>query len=362
MKAKAIIEELKRRKGLNFEEKINEVYNYFTQNNELPYSQNQLIKFSDNTSMGVWIYRYKKELKKIKDKDIRVRIIIENVEKRENLDFEEKVNEVYLYLKINKKLPSQKEQNALFSDNTLMGNWLSKNYTRLKKNNDNEQIKIIVEEIEKNKRLSFNEKLEEIYNYLQIYNELPKKSNTNIKFSDGHQMGIWLSSNKKKIIEQQENNELARIILEEIKKKSNLSNEEKIEEIHDYLINHHKLPSKKDKLVKFSDGTDMYKWLSRSKKYLIEKSLDDQKILSLIKLIIMIKPNYFDNAIKTSDKQEQINIVIEEIKKQNERANIIKEFQIIKEELKNLEIETEELDLKNESLLNKSKVKKIGSR
>ena len=76
----------------------------------------------------------------------------------------------------------------------------------------------------------------------------------------------------------------------------------------------------------------------------------------------MIKPNYFDNAIKTSDKQEQINIVIEEIKKQNERANIIKELQIIKEELKNLEIETEELDLKNESLLNKSKVKKIGSR
>lgn len=87
-----------------------------------------------------------------------------------------------------------------------------------------------------------------------------------------------------------------------------------------------------------------------------------QKILSLIKLIIMIKQNYFDNAIKTSDKQEQINIVIEEIKKQNERANIIKEFQIIKEELKNLEIETEELDLKNESLLNKSKIKKIGSR
>lgn len=76
----------------------------------------------------------------------------------------------------------------------------------------------------------------------------------------------------------------------------------------------------------------------------------------------MIKPNYFDNVIKTSDKQEQINIVIEEIKKQNERANIIKEFQIIKEELKNLEKETEELDLKNESLLNKSKVKKIGSR
>lgn len=76
----------------------------------------------------------------------------------------------------------------------------------------------------------------------------------------------------------------------------------------------------------------------------------------------MIKQNYFDNAIKTSDKQEQINIVIEEIKKQNERANIIKEFQIIKEELKNLEIETEELDLKNESLLNKSKIKKIGSR
>ena len=81
-----------------------------------------------------------------------------------------------------------------------MGNWLFDNKSKLEgMSQNNEKVRAIINELKRRKGLSFEEKLEETYEYLQKNNNLPNSRDKIIKFSDGSVMSIWINNNKQKI-------------------------------------------------------------------------------------------------------------------------------------------------------------------
>ena len=198
--ARAIINELKRRRGLSFEEKLLEAYKYLQENKCLPNQRDKTIKFSDGSFMGSWLNSNKLKLEEMSQKDEQVQVIINELKNLNGLSFEEKLDEVYGYLQENKCLPSQKDKTIKFSDGKFMGNWLFDNKSKLEgMSQNNEKVRAIINELKRRKGLSFEEKLEETYEYLQKNNNLPNSRDKIIKFSDGSVMSIWINNNKQKI-------------------------------------------------------------------------------------------------------------------------------------------------------------------
>ena len=197
-----------------------------------------------------------------------------------------------------------------------------------------ERARKIIEELNKRKGLSFEEKLEEVYTYLLKHNELPAKSSKKIKFSDNTIIGSWLIKNRKQLEEMQEYDGRARAIIEELNKRKNLSFEEKLEEVYNYLLKHKELPSTKDTTIKFSDGAKMGVWLIKNKIKIINNYNSNENAKRLVDLILQIKPNYFDSILRTLKAKKEFETVskFEEVKqriieskmkgKQDERRKI----------------------------------------
>ena len=311
-KARAITKEFDRKKGLSLEEKIEEAFTYLQTCEELPTNYNKTVKFSDGTFIGRWIYNNKKRIQELQEVDEKARAIIEELDKRKGLTFEERIEEIYNYLLKHNELPSVNSKMVKFSDGLFMGGWIRKNRNKIQELEGNEKAKAIMEKIKI--RLSFEEKIEEIYNYLLKDNELPTKSNKTIKFSDGSLMGEWIKTNRNKI-QELEGNEKAKAIMGKIKIR--LSFEEKIEEMYNYLLNHNEIPVKSDNNAsRFSDGTFMGIWIQKNKNKLINDYGSNKNIKRLVDLILKINPKYFDNILKTLQLKGEFETVskFEEIK------------------------------------------------
>ena len=130
--------------------------------------------------------------------------------------------------------------------------------------------------------LSFEEKLNEVYEYLQENKCLPMKKEKTIKFSDGVLMGSWLVDNRLKLEEMSQNNEKALAIVDELKRRKGLSFEEKLLEAYKYLQENKYLPNQIDKTIKFSDGSFMGLWLYVNKVKLEEMSQNDEQVRVII--------------------------------------------------------------------------------
>ena len=239
--------------GLSFEEKVKETYDYLIKNNSLPFKDSRVF-FSDGTLMGVFLYDY---FDKFSSDDIYTKSIVCYLNKRRKrkLSFEEKIDEVYDYLIKNKCLPtnnkalftngeviyyfisrnkdklnlenfkektiyeyleSKKKLNfsekiielydllnesvltndSTFSDGVSVKGFLKDNKDRIYELKDNEIVSFIIQNAFK---LSFDEKVIEAYNYIDINGIIPFQSNMDALFSDGTFIGYWLSNHKREI-------------------------------------------------------------------------------------------------------------------------------------------------------------------
>ncbi len=189
-------------RGLNFEEKLEEAYKYLQETGKLPLLKDSTIKFSDGVLIGGWLFDNKNKIEELSQTNEQARAIINELNMRQGLSFEEKLEEVYKYLQDTGNLPVQRDKQVQFSDNVLMGKWLARNKDKLEElSQTNEQARVIINEINKRKGLSFEEKLEETYKYLQDMGKIPVWGDKQVQFRDNTLMGNWFNNNKQKIYE-----------------------------------------------------------------------------------------------------------------------------------------------------------------
>ena len=251
----------------------------------LPNDRNKAIKFSDGVLMGSWISTNKPKLEEMSKDNEKAKAIVNELNRRKGLSFEEKLEETYEYLQENRCLPSKMNKTIKFSDGTLIGSWISTNKSKLEEmSKDNEKVKALVNELNRRKGLSFEERLEETYEYLQKHESLPSFGDNKIKFSDETIMWHWLNNQKNEIEEMGQNNEKARVIINELNSRKGLSFEGKLEEAYNYLQKNGSLPSQDYKTIKFSDGVLMGSWvgLNRNKLKLAEMSKDNEQARELL--------------------------------------------------------------------------------
>ncbi len=242
----------------HFEDKIDEIYLVLLKNGKLTNKD----LFSDGLSMMRFIFDNKKRM--ISENSEKVRFILEYFENRK-LTFEKKLEEAYLFLNENGFLPSSHNKDICFSDETHMGYWIYKHLDEIT-SFDNIYSKAIVSYLE-GKKFTFDDKFNEIYNYLLLNGEIPRNS----KFSNGEDMWNFLNHNIEKI--KFMNDEKALLITNYLDERKGLSFADKIKELYVMCLNDIVL----DKNSSFSDGVNIKGWLSDNKGRLA-KLKDDESI------------------------------------------------------------------------------------
>ena len=272
--AKAIIQELKGRKKISFEEKLKEAYDYLQNKGYLPTLDDKNIEFSDGTVMGSWLSTNKSKLQELEEINEYAKAIIQELKGRKGLSFDDKLIETYNYLQNNGYLPNSKNKEIKFSDGSQISSWLFTNKSRLQELEEtNEYAKAIIQELEKRRGLNFEENVKEAYDYLQAEGHLPSFEDAKIKFSDGVILGDWIGRNRKKIIEESKKGKIEAItIVDYLDKIKELTNEDKIHEAYEYFQIYRKIPKRKDREIKFSDGTAMGDWIGRNTEMIFEES------------------------------------------------------------------------------------------
>ena len=269
---------------LTFEEKLEEAYEYLQKNKSLPNTNDKQKKFSDGVLMGAWFNNNKSKLEEISKDNEQAKAILYYLENKDEIIFQNKMNETYDYLQEYDNLPFLTNRQVKFSDGTLMVSWLSNNKLKLEEmTQNNEKARAIANELKRRKGLSFEEKLEEVYEYLQEYGELPIKENKQIKFSDGVLMGSWIMSKKEILKKLSQSNGKARFIIDYLDNKKDFLFQRKLDEVYDYMRKYGILPSKNDKDVYFSDGKLMGTWLyNKSNNLKISKIAENDEKAKLI--------------------------------------------------------------------------------
>lgn len=180
------------KKYLTFEDKLNEVYDFLIKKNYLPYIDDDSIKFSNGEIMSLWFSHNRKKLS-LSD-DFRAIKIIQYLDQRKGLCFDDKVLELYNLLNTDFDLNAD----SVFSDGVNIRYWIKDNKKRLiELSEDNEIIKFILKNIMK---LSFDDKMIEAYNYLCQVGYLLDFDDKDALFSDGVIMGMWFARNKENIL------------------------------------------------------------------------------------------------------------------------------------------------------------------
>ena len=196
-------------------------------------------------------------------------IVLENAFKSEVMIFNQRVNIIHCYLKENGNFLNLNKKSLIYK-------WLLDNLGVLMMMHDDFRAYDIVSKLklEKHKELpvfEVNEKyilrLKQLSNHLNKYGDLPVQTDKNFKFDDGVYMGSFIAHNKRKIMVLKEGDEYAFELARYFEKK-NLSFEDKLKEVYEYLVNYGKLPFISDNEVKFSNGEVMSTWFSHNRKKL----------------------------------------------------------------------------------------------
>lgn len=176
---------------LTFDDRLNEIYEYLLQNGDLPYIDDTKVRFSNGEVMSYFISHNRKKFGLMDDE--RARTIINYLDKRKGLSFDEKILEIYNMISNEDFVLSE---DTSFSDGINVKNWLRDNKNKLADLKDDEYVSFIWKKCFK---LSFEEKVLEAYEYLNLYHKIPSRDDRNILFSDGVLMGMWFSANKREI-------------------------------------------------------------------------------------------------------------------------------------------------------------------
>lgn len=272
--AQKIIKYLNGRK-LNFEDKLNELYNYYALNGFIPTALSREV-FSDDSLMGGFVRDNKAKLMQISLVDNRAQEILDFLNSK-NLSEIEKMKEACLYLKQCGELPFKSDKKVCFSDGSYMGYWIYSHYKDIE-NSHNRYSKEILNYLKEKQvnLLTFDDKLNEAYNYWLEVHDLPYTSDKSVKFSNGQIMGLWLSHNRKKLMNIDD--ERAKAVINCLDERRGLSFEEKIAELYFNLLDEDFLITSDST---FSDGVNIKKWLRDNKKQ-FELLKDKNNAVSLI--------------------------------------------------------------------------------
>lgn len=138
--------------NLSFDEKKLIVYNYLLENGALPKTTNKTLKFDDGVLISDWIVNYRDKLYALRNDDYQAKAIVNYLEssktngqgrKRNALNFDERITEVYEYLVESGCLPKYNDKTIRFSDSVIMGGWLKRNKNKIKEMVRDERITMI---------------------------------------------------------------------------------------------------------------------------------------------------------------------------------------------------------------------------
>lgn len=292
--------ESNKKNNLTNEEKIQEVYVFLQKNGKLPNKYSN-VKFTNGVDMGIWLNNNKDVIASYCQSGYRYAVEINNAQNTSK--FELKLNELYAMYKSNGRLPYY-DENKKFSDEADVYNWIKSKKGKIKEYATKGDIQAveIIDYIESQKGLSFEEKLQETYEYLKINGTLPKAS-SEVKFTDDTLMGSWLFDQKNKLKREQlckEGNKDAIAITNYIEGHKTLSIEEKLKALYEYLQMNGVLPTASSK-DRFIDGSLMGQWFFSSKVKPKRKELYEQGNIYAVAL-----ENYIKSSKKLSFEQKMM--------------------------------------------------------
>ena len=264
---------------VSFDDRLKEVVLFFYENEYLPNKSDKNICFLDGVYMGYYINNHLDMFKHCGISYIEDYLIKKEASK---LSFDDKINEIYEYVVEYKCLP---DKSVRFSNDEIMIYFISHNIKKFYLMDD-ERIQFILEYIKARKGLSFEEKILELYD-ICLNDDL-----TNIsKFSDGVNIKSWLSDNKQQL-EGFKDNEIVLFIW---KKCYRLTYEEKLAEAYEYISLNGYIPAQSNKEVLFSDGSFIGMWLSNNKRKIYYDDI-------MRNILLKINENYF-SKLKFNDKK-----------------------------------------------------------
>lgn len=203
---------------LDFYEQLIEVYRYLKVHGHLPKFDNSMVKLKNGDLMGKWILANKQKLLELDDdyageiaRYLGVRRIKKDDRSKDNSSFDKKKQAIYDYLMENGVLPKATDKTLKFDDGTLMCFWVFNHRGQLYELKDSDsKARAIVNYLEtreskgrgrRKNGLTFDERVKEVYEYLEEYGNLPRYSDDTVRFSDQVLMGRWIKRNRNKIQE-----------------------------------------------------------------------------------------------------------------------------------------------------------------
>lgn len=191
------------------------------------------------------------------------------------LSFDERLKELYDYLKTNGSLPKWDDNETKFTDGRIMSNWLTQKRMSINKlaEQGNEMAITISNQFRANPDELFLLHLEEAVAYCKKHGGFPNYDSSDT-FSTGTVIYHWSKFNKDKI--QQfavEGNELAKKLIVYYAPTLDEAFELHINEMYDFIQANGSLP-KKSLNLKFSDGKLMSAWLNKNKKKIAQAGID----------------------------------------------------------------------------------------
>lgn len=322
-RAREIIHFLENEKQINFENHLLETYNYLQKYGELPSTKNRNVTFSDGTYLSSWLLNYKEILKQ--SNDFKAIAIVEYLDKRKKLSFDQRLTELYEQLQNHGSLMVEQDLNlaiktynyleqtgefiqienesAKFSDGLSMKKWINNNKKKLNESDDF-RAKEIIKYLSESENLSFDEKVSEAYNYLECYGKLPLKFSERIKFSDGGLIAPWFYRYRVKLMKTDDFK--ARAIVLFLKNRKSLTFDEKLKELCKYLKDFCQIPINVEEEILFSDGINMASWAYQNKYKIYYMYMHgDDNATEYVNLCLKISQNYFDDIIEGLEKSKR---------------------------------------------------------
>lgn len=199
------------------------------------------------------------------------------------LSFDERLKELYDYLKTNGSLPKWDDKDTKFSDGRIISNWLTQKRITINKmaEQGNEIAIVVSNQFRANPDELFLLHLEEAVTYCKKHGGFPNYNNPRT-FSTGTSIYNWSKIYKDKI--QQfaiEGNELAKKLIVYYTPTLDEAFELHINEMYEYIQTNGCLP-KKSLNLKFSDGKLMYAWLNKNKKKIAQEGFNGHEKAKVI--------------------------------------------------------------------------------
>ena len=309
--ATSVFKTFYKRNQMTFEERLKEAVEYVMLSNKLP-ANGSKVKFSDGTNMPIWVHNYEEKIREMSDSGNAEAQLIEFYMKKRSrasyLDIEVKIHEFYEFINQNKKFPSC---NDSFSNKTPMYNWYYINKEKIEKisADGNKEAQSIIELVDKYKKhkkiISFEEKINELYEYIKKNKKLPIYYEYQF-FSDETNMALWVQSNNEKIEIISKDNLKAKLINELFKERQRRSIDSRIEQVIEFYKTNKYLPQK-DSTEKFCNGGLIWKWLVENKYRLFERYKDGDEKATII-INAMLESNYtIMKIVKMKKKEEEFN-------------------------------------------------------